>query len=106
MSSRKVTKITDAAIIVANDLRTGRTVYLAENGRWKTSSDGAITLRDEEVAQQHLSLSVSDPDVLDPYLVNTDKQGRPVHIREVIRTRGPSIDAGNKLAIGESRVSV
>lgn len=106
MSSRKVTNITDAVVIVANDLRTGRTVYLAADGSWHLCIDSAEVLRVEDDAQARLLQSLSDPKVLDPYLVNTNAQGQPQHIREVIRNTGPTIDAINDSFIGDARVSV
>ncbi|MBX2884585.1 MAG: DUF2849 domain-containing protein [Granulosicoccus sp.] len=108
MSSRVISKATTATIIVANDLSTGRTVYLGKDGLWHPNTEKVRVLTDNADAQSKLRLCEQDPDVIGPYLVKTDAQGKPEHIREVIRLRGPSIYAVNMPITekGESCVSV
>jgi len=84
------------AIIVANDLATGRTVFLDTNYRWTTHRSDALIIVSDEQAQAQLATakeSVASNDVLDPYLVATDRDGEAAHIRELIRQQGPTVNA-------------
>lgn len=106
MTSRIVNQVTQAAIIVASALRTGRTVYLADDGSWRHRADEALIFNSDGDAQERLEQSKSDQGVIDPYLVNTDAQGQPLHIREMIRTVGPTVFTTDVQRLGEIRVSI
>lgn len=95
MSSHSVKKIQQGAILVANDLRTGLTVCLANDDSWSINWQDArlITNEDEaNLAEAFAAKAVANNDVIDPYLVDTTREGNPIHTREHLRTTGPSVD--------------
>ncbi len=95
MSSHKVKNIEAGAIMLANDLRTGLTVYLQENKEWSLTLQNAWVIRSDaeaSMANATGAQAVNDNDVTDPYLVATTIDGKPTHIRECLRTTGPSIE--------------
>ncbi len=95
MSSHSVKNIQQGAILVANDLRTGLTVCLANDDSWSINWLDArvITNEDEALsAEAFAAKAVANNDVIDPYLVDTTPDGNPTHTRERLRTTGPSVD--------------
>ncbi len=95
MSSHSVKNIEQGAILLANDLRTGRTVYLRKDGNWSTAKEDAWIVTSESESEQAKALgkiSTDDNEVMDAYLVDTTYDGDPTHIREQLRTTGPSIN--------------
>jgi len=78
-------------IMVANDLLSGRTVYLNNAGTWSTDKDHASVWdaeRDALTIDRHLSCL--DLLVIDPYAVELDRLQKPLRIRERIRLAGPT----------------
>ncbi|MFO1173080.1 MAG: DUF2849 domain-containing protein [Hyphomicrobiaceae bacterium] len=84
-------------ILTANHLRGGHVVFLAEGGSWSPWIDDAVVARTKERAaeleskgneQQKLNV------VVGPYLVDVVEENgrlRCMHIREHLRTLGPSV---------------
>ena len=95
MSTHDVKSVDKGAIMLANDLRTGLTVYLKRDGSWSTeSSEAWIMTNDTEAgkAKELGAKSTHANEVMDPYLVDTTDEGDPTHIREQLRTSGPSVN--------------
>jgi len=95
MASPDVKEIKDAAILLANDLRTGITVYFTEAGSWTEKHDKAWLLTTDamaEKAMQQATKSESNNEVVGAYLVDATSTGFPTHVRERIRVEGPSIE--------------
>jgi len=81
------------SVIIANDLRTGRSVYFTEAAGWSESVERAELLSSDQ-AELRLQDALSgerDNLVIDPYLVGMNDAGSALDIREHIRLRGPSI---------------
>lgn len=88
-----------AKALTANELRSGLVVFLTPEGRWTldlaeaalaTEADRAAAL--ERVGQA----AVAERTVVEPYLIEVehgDAGLRPAHIRERIRTLGPTVRA-------------
>ncbi len=80
-------------VIVANDLRTGRVVYLDRRGNWQQSIGNAQMFADSERLETALAQAQSDEQnnhVIAPEVVVFDEQqNRPQHYREQIRSHGP-----------------
>jgi len=94
MSSHNVKSIKQGAILVANNLRTGLTVYLTEKNSWSEELQDAWIIRNDAEADQAKTFGAESSDaneVMDPYLVDTTQEGHPTHIREHLRTTGPSV---------------
>jgi len=94
MSSNKIKNINNGAIIVANDLKTGHSMYFTIENSWSEHIELAQVITSDDEAKLRLNEASEDEDdnlVLDPYLVETDSTGVPVHIREQIRASGPSV---------------
>ncbi len=83
-----------ARIVSANDLHVGDVIYLARNGGWTRRLDEAALAHSDAEAGALLAAAEMQPDVaVGPYLaqVALERGGpRPLHYREVFRTRGPS----------------
>jgi len=94
MASHDVKNIKECALVVANDLRTGLTVYLSQSEQWSDTIAQAWRLYDDETAQIAMQLARESElanQVIAPYLVDASKTGGPSHIREKIRVDGPTI---------------
>ncbi len=81
-------------VVTASSLLEGGTVWLTADDRWARDMSEAELIEDEAVAEDRLVLAISQPDlVVGPYLADA-APGRngpvPVHVRETLRTRGPS----------------
>ena len=95
MSSHNVKNIQNGAILIANDLRTGMTVYLGNDNGWSTNWAEAWVITDDAKAGSAMMFAakaVANNEVIDPYLVDTTPEGQPTHTRERLRTTGPSVD--------------
>jgi len=83
-------------VVTANDLLTGEPVYLTEDGRWSPRHGDAALLTDVDAAQDRLGAAGEQSDrVIGAYLADARAGAtgpEPVHVREVIRTLGPSHD--------------
>lgn len=94
MSSQKIKNIKHGAIVLANDLRTGLTSYLCEDGSWSDNLHAAWVVTNDADADQAKLLAANATDANDvtgAYLVDTTVDGLPTHIREHLRTTGPSV---------------
>jgi hypothetical protein len=80
-------------IVSANDLMIGDVVYLTAAGGWTRDLAQAAVATDAETAEALLAQAAQPSVVVDPYLAEVALDGaapRPLHYREVFRTRGPS----------------
>jgi hypothetical protein len=82
-------------IVSANDLLEGDVVYLCADGGWTRHLSDAAVATDAEGAAALLAAAVAQPGrVVDPYLsdvaIEPGASPRPLHYREIFRTRGPS----------------
>ena len=86
-------------IVIANRLSDGRTVYLAPRG-WSERIAEAETAADEAAREALLARGkrgIAENEVIDPYLIAVAEEagGRvPLRWRERIRSRGPTVAAG------------
>jgi len=95
MASNKLKKFKDHALLLANDLRTGLTVYMTSENTWSTERTDALRLDNSADAERLLGVateSVRRNVVVDPYLVDATENSSPTHIRERIRVDGPTIN--------------
>ncbi|MFK7893593.1 MAG: DUF2849 domain-containing protein [Granulosicoccus sp.] len=95
MSSHDLKNIDKGAILLASDLRTGLTVYLRRDSSWSSNAREAWVVTNDAEADKAKTLganSESANEVMEPYLVDTTETGDPTHIREHLRTTGPSVD--------------
>jgi len=84
-------------MVIANTLKDGRVVFLAENGDWVSAiAEGALAQSDN-AAEQLLAdgkQAEANDVIIDPQLieVNDTEHGRhPAAYREYIRAYGPSV---------------
>jgi hypothetical protein len=81
--------------ITANDLRTGRVVYLAPGGLWVAETARAAIAGDSARAEALLAAAKADHSrgiVVEPFAVAFDAaRGQPASLRERIRADGPTI---------------
>jgi len=94
MATHDVKTIKEAAVLIANNLRTGLTVYLTEQSTWTTSYENAWRLTDDATADKamlHAARSEQNNEVVGAYLVDAETAGLPTHVRERLRVEGPSI---------------
>lgn len=85
------------SIIIANDLRTGRSVYLTDDSQWSENASKAAVVTGD-VAESRLQLALEDEHanrVIDPYLVGVELNSTASAIRERIRVSGPTILYGD-----------
>ena len=82
-------------IIMANDLRSGLTVYLTAEGEWSEHVSDALVVADESAVNDALRVAAAaevDNRVTGAYLTDSDDRGEPTVLREILRVQGPSID--------------
>ncbi len=94
-------KTPEQSIIIANDLRTGRSVYLTQDLQWSENASDAEVVASADAANV-LDAALNDERanlVIDPYLVAVESNLLATDIRERIRVSGPTI-------FNESHVSV
>ena len=81
-------------IVSANTLLEGDVVYLDRAHGWTRDLAQAAVARSEDEATALLKAAAQPGRVVDPYLaevaLEADAPPRPLHYREVFRTRGPS----------------
>ena len=94
-------KIKGDQVFTGQLLREGDVVFLGTEDKWSTDLQDALvatTAEEVEVLEESALKGVSDNLVVDiyPFEVLRDKAGRltPAHIREIMRTKGPSIAFG------------
>jgi hypothetical protein len=84
-------------VLTANHLKGGHVVFLAEGGSWSPWIDDAVVARTKERAAELESKGAEQTKlniVVGAYLVDViDENGklRALHIREHLRTLGPSV---------------
>ncbi len=81
------------AVIIANDLRTGRSVYFTKANGWSESIREAELL-ESEGTDERLAIASRDEAgnlVIDPYVVGVSEDLQVADIRERIRASGPTI---------------
>ena len=81
------------SIIIANDLLSGRSVYLTRDSGWSNSVQDAELIR-AELSASRLERAGDDEKknlVLDPNLIAVNPDRTAVEIRERIRISGPTI---------------
>ncbi len=86
---------TSPRIITANDLLSGRVVYLGAAGGWVGAHEHAVLFADLAEASARLAgIEAQDGSVVGPYLAPArhGAQGSPVpvHFREAMRATGPT----------------
>lgn len=97
----------DYSVIIASDLRTGRSVYFTADSQWTNS----VTLAEvvaADCAEQRLQvarLGECNNLVVDPYLIGMSDAQSAVDIRERIRIEGPSILEQHPLLAAGSRAA-
>ena len=82
------------SIIIANDLLTGRSVYLTRDSQWSNSVQDAELISGADLAASRLERACEDEKnnlVLDPNLVAVFEDMTAVKIRERIRISGPTV---------------
>ncbi|MGF1476341.1 MAG: DUF2849 domain-containing protein [Geminicoccaceae bacterium] len=89
-------KVQGPRVVTANDLLEGDVVYLDLDGGWTRRLENAAIATTAEEAERLLKIAEAQPDrVVGPYWAEVRLTGgtapKPVHYREAIRTRGPSI---------------
>ena len=81
-------------VVTASSLLEGDTIWLTADDRWTRNMSEAELIEDEAVAEDRLLFAISQPDlVVGAYLADAapSKNGPiPVHVRETLRTKGPS----------------
>jgi hypothetical protein len=89
-----------AQMVIANRLRDGFTVFLAEDGAWVPDIAAAAVARSPEAAAALLRVAEDAARanvVVGPYLIGIDETPagrRPRNWREAIRAFGPTVGAG------------
>ena len=84
-------------MVIANTLKDGRVVFLADNGNWESSiADGSLAQSDDDADQLLAAAKQAEANdlIIDPQLieVNETEHGRhPTAYREYIRAYGPSV---------------
>jgi hypothetical protein len=80
-------------VVTANNLVSGDVIYLTADDTWSPHHHAADLLEDEADAQLRLLDASRDRHAVGAYLAEA-RQGKtgpePVHLREAVRTRGPS----------------
>lgn len=87
--------------VTANDLVSGRVIYLATDGAWVTRREEAERIEDQDRAAARLALAETQPGrAVGPYLAPAET-GVPGSLREAFRAGGPSAPA--RVSWGASR---
>jgi hypothetical protein len=85
--------------MTANRLRDGAVVFLDRSGSWTETIDEAALAAEPRAAaefEQQASAAVEATEITGPYLFDAERidgRLRPLHIRERIRTLGPTVRA-------------
>ena len=84
-------------MIIANSLKDGRVVFLAEHSQWVYRIAGGLVVHSDDEAKEVKKIAAdaeAKNQVIDPQLIEVDNaegQPRPVAIREAIRAEGPIV---------------
>jgi Protein of unknown function (DUF2849) len=89
-------RVTGPVVITANQLRDGKVVYRAADGRWVTELASAAISTNARDAENLLRAARADAQqILDPYIApvanGEDGSWVPANLRERIRKDGPTI---------------
>lgn len=93
MSSKTHKKTDPGSVVTATDVRRGIPVFWSQPFGWLADVTGATVYRDADVANSVIADHTDQSAVIDCYLIGTDEQGNPLHIRETIRASGPTVQA-------------
>ena len=93
MSSKTHKKTDPGSVVTATDVRSGNPVFWSQPFGWLADVAGATVYRDADVASRVVVENADEAIVIDGYLIGTDEQGTPLHIRESIRAAGPTVKA-------------
>lgn len=78
-------------VVTANTLLEGDAVWLTEDDMWSRDIADAELIEDEAIADDRLIFALTQQNfVVGPYLADATPGPKPVHFREIFRTRGPS----------------
>ena len=84
-------------VISANDLISGKVIYLAANDNWVERLEEGELITDEARAEARLELALGQPEIaVGAYVAPaeaTETGIRPAHFREDFRATGPSAPA-------------
>lgn len=92
-----MTALEEGQVMTANRLRDGAVVFLDQEGRWSEKIDEAALAHDPQAAaafELRADADVKSTEITGPYLFDAERIGgriRPLHIRERIRTLGPTV---------------
>ena len=84
-------------MVIANALKDGRVVFLADRGRWVYGIAEGFVVQTEAQAETLVSIAASAEagnQVVGPELIevtDTDGELRPTQIRDTIRAEGPTV---------------
>lgn len=113
MAAVKIKDYSQGVVVVANDLLSGRSVYLANAKSWLQLDGSQLNLAavvfDEQAANDLLreaSADVLANIIVDPYLIQLDRSGLPIHIRERLKVSGPSINFAPDINWEAANVSI
>jgi hypothetical protein len=87
----------DVSVLTANRLQDGIVVYLAADGGWVESIEGAVIARSADEARSLQAQGARDAArnvVVEPYLAEVAEAGGravPARMRERVRVEGPSV---------------
>ncbi len=101
----------NAQIVTANRLNDGIVVYFTKDDTWSQWISEAHLCTTGSQAQAALSLAqatVDNNEVLDAYLIEVIKEAstiKPVRYREIIRSKGPSINVLPNVAIAANKAA-
>ena len=84
-------------MVIANTLKDGRVVFLADHGQWVNGIAEGFVVQSEQEAEELAKIATraeAENRVVDPELIevtNANGHPRPVEIREAIRAEGPAV---------------
>lgn len=93
LKGKSVSKKSLQSVIIANDLATGRSVYLTPALSWTEDFDNAQVLQPDQIDQRlaELAGTAAQDLVIDPYAIDLNADHSAAAIREQIRVSGPTI---------------
>ena len=97
MSSKKIEANSNkrTGIVMANDLRSGVTVFLTATSEWSEQVSEALVIEGQASADNALRVAAvaeADNKVTGAYLADSNRCGDPIVLREMLRVQGPSVD--------------
>jgi len=95
MPKRELNSERQPQIVIANDLRSGTTVFLTAISGWSEQISDALVVTNDDAASNALAVAADDESankVTGAYLADSNDQGAPLVLRELLRVDGPSIN--------------